>query len=307
MNHWIITANIDRYNLFGALTNLPVIDWVQNHGKEKIETGDIVFVYVCEPINAICFKCKVLKVNKKGNTIDDTDYQFGEINETNCKYFEIQKLEEYDPNMFGQEILGRLNYREGNIRSGCCNITDKSELLNFLLKENGKSNTSKSKDDENDNSLDDEYAMLSEIDGQIVQEREYKEKYNRYKKEFHSSHGDIQQKLIKKLKKKYKSVGSERKLGSVRIDVLVILENNTYDIYEIKPYDSPEDCIREALGQVILYKYKFENNKHKYKVNSLYIVGPNRIENNSSEARYLDLIKQLCPKLIIDYKTPDEF
>ena len=68
-------------------------------------------------------------------------------------------------------------------------------------------------------------------------------------------------KNLKKIKK-YDEVGIERTLGDIRVDVLGINKNGktdpreyTYDIYEVKPYESPTECIREALGQLLYYKY----------------------------------------------------
>lgn len=139
-------------------------------------------------------------------------------------------------------------------------------------------------------------------DGTIVREREYKNRYVCYPKNYSSKHGEIQEALINQLSNEYNEVGFERPLCDIRVDVLGINKNRTrnkreytYDIYEVKPYDSPTDCIREALGQLIYYKYKFE--KNGYIVGRLIVVGQNDL--NPCDIEYLKSIQDSFP---IEYK-----
>ena len=118
--------------------------------------------------------------------------------------------------------------------------------------------------------------------GTIVNEKNYKQRYKNYKHSFYTKHGEIQNALNEQLENKYDEVGIERTLGDIRVDVLGINKNGetdprkyTYDIYEVKPYDSPTECIREALGQLIYYKYMFE--KNGYTVGKLIVVGKNAL------------------------------
>lgn len=118
--------------------------------------------------------------------------------------------------------------------------------------------------------------------GTIVNEKNYKQRYKNYKHSFYAKHGEIQNALNEQLENKYDEVGIERTLGDIRVDVLGINKNgktdprkHTYDIYEVKPYDSPTECIREALGQLIYYKYMFE--KNGYTVGKLIVVGKNAL------------------------------
>jgi len=140
--------------------------------------------------------------------------------------------------------------------------------------------------------------------GTIVNEKNYKQRYKNYKHSFYTKHGKIQKALNKQLENKYDEVGIERTLGDIRVDVLGINKNgktdprkHTYDIYEVKPYDSPTECIREALGQLLYYKYMFE--KNGYKVEKLIVVGKNKLEFYDKE--YLNKIKELNENLKIDY------
>lgn len=142
--------------------------------------------------------------------------------------------------------------------------------------------------------------------GTIVNEINYKQRYKNYKHSFYTKHGDIQEALQKNLvkNKAYDEVGIERTLGDIRVDVLGINKNGetdprkyTYDIYEVKPYESPTECIREALGQLLYYKYMFE--KNGYKVEKLIVVGKNKLE--FYDRQYLEIIQKSFP---IDYITP---
>ena len=148
-------------------------------------------------------------------------------------------------------------------------------------------------------------ASLSQSDGTVVEEIEYKKRFINYKKSFHTKHGKIQKALITKLASKYNEVGFERTLSDIRVDVVGINKNGktdekefTYDIYEVKPYDSPTDCIREALGQLIYYKYQFE--KRELTVGKLFVVGQNKL--GLLDGQYLEKIRESFP--IIDYITP---
>ena len=109
--------------------------------------------------------------------------------------------------------------------------------------------------------------------------------------------------MVENLADKYDEVGFERTLSDIRVDVVGINKNGKtdereyiYDIYEVKPYDSPTDCIREALGQLIYYKYKFE--KNGYIVRRLIVVGQNEL--NPCDIEYLESIQDSFP---IEYKV----
>ena len=51
MNKWIIPCNIKKYNVDGAFSELDELEWAQ--GRNKVEVGDIVFIYVGMPVQAI--------------------------------------------------------------------------------------------------------------------------------------------------------------------------------------------------------------------------------------------------------------
>ena len=145
-------------------------------------------------------------------------------------------------------------------------------------------------------------ASLSKRSGKVVDEITYKNRFRQYEQSFYSYHGKIQNALIEKLRKDGNYYGKEIKLddNKIRVDVLGINKNgetDIYDIYEVKPYESPTECIREALGQLLYYKYMFE--KNGYTVGKLIVVGKNKLEFYDEE--YLNKIKELNENLEFDY------
>lgn len=127
--------------------------------------------------------------------------------------------------------------------------------------------------------------VLAENDGSIVERKHYKPILPRTAKDLDTKHGEIQKRLLKELSKiKAYQAMPEKGFENQRykIDVLGYNEKQkTYDIYEVKPYYTAMQCIREALGQIMFYKYLLELGD--YKVRKLVIVGPSeltKIENN---------------------------
>ena len=94
-------------------------------------------------------------------------------------------------------------------------------------------------------------------------------------------HTEIQDSIVKKLKEMYgeEVVFQEVVVNDSRLDVLVEIKSNNntvYDIYEIKPYCSFYSCMREAIGQLIEYKYKAQ--EKGLNIRKLIIVGPAKID-----------------------------
>lgn len=97
-------------------------------------------------------------------------------------------------------------------------------------------------------------------------------------------HKKIQELMFNQLVKEYdeRSVGTEVPTGSgTSIDVVVVQSDMTEWFYEVKTYNQPLVCIREAFGQIMEYAM-FSKNKHADK---LIIVGVNKP--SESEIEYL--------------------
>ena len=135
----------------------------------------------------------------------------------------------------------------------------------------------------------------------VVTKRKFKPRIISESKVFNSKHGEIQNRLEKELKqtKMYESINKENGFEnrSYQIDVLAQKKNGHYDIFEVKPYPTATECIREALGQLFFYKFLLE--KGGYEVDTLYIVGPSELSDFEDE--FLQSIKNDLKKSKIKY------
>ena len=75
-------------------------------------------------------------------------------------------------------------------------------------------------------------------------------------------------------------------MESRRVDVLVDLPDQI-TFYEVKPYSSAVECIREALGQVLFYV--FRNAKEDGRKRRIVVVG--QYPPNESEQMFIDYIQ----------------
>lgn len=135
---------------------------------------------------------------------------------------------------------------------------------------------------------------------QSVKKEEYEVTQEAYKTTYVSIHKKIQNALKAYKKDEYATVETEKPLGGIRVDVVGIKSTagkEVYDLYEVKPYDSATDCIREALGQILLYKHTFETND--YKVGKLYVVGPAKMKVWDED--YLKFVNERLNGIKINY------
>jgi hypothetical protein len=104
-------------------------------------------------------------------------------------------------------------------------------------------------------------------------------------------HNEIQNRLYAELKIKH---GEDAVTMEVdHIDLKVDL-GDCIVLYEVKPYDSPEDCVRAALGQILAYGFfSVDTRKKKY-----IIVGPNAP--SDEERAFIQFIKNAL-NLDFDY------
>ncbi|WP_153558590.1 hypothetical protein [Roseimaritima sediminicola] len=102
-------------------------------------------------------------------------------------------------------------------------------------------------------------------------------------------HNAMQHKLFDRLAAKHgaDSVGTEIATGNgTRIDVAVRTDAG-YRIYEIKPYQSPRACIRDALGQLLEYAHW----QSEFNAIELVVVGPKKVDDDAR--KYLKLLRDL--------------
>ena len=134
--------------------------------------------------------------------------------------------------------------------------------------------------------------------GNVVRSKHYKPVSQIVSKKLNTIHGAIQDFLCNDAsnKKIYETMDTEKQfIGlSYKIDILAKLRNKeVYDVFEVKSADTAEICIKEALGQLLFYKYLLE--KGDYKIDQLIIVGPSKI--TSIEEEYLNSLQELIPEL----------
>ena len=102
-------------------------------------------------------------------------------------------------------------------------------------------------------------------------------------------HKEIQEHMYIQLSQEYdeQSVGTEVSTGrGTSIDVVLVQPDKSEWFYEVKTYNQPLACIREAFGQIIEYAM-FSKNKHADK---LIVVGVNNP--SKSEMDYLNHLRQ---------------
>ena len=71
----VISANPTKYDHTKCFNDNGCVDWVQKQCFSNVKVGDIVFVYVTQPVSQIKYKCVIEKkdINSK-NTIDSNVY-----------------------------------------------------------------------------------------------------------------------------------------------------------------------------------------------------------------------------------------
>jgi 5-methylcytosine-specific restriction protein A len=113
MTTWIIPCNTKYYDVIGAFSSLPRIDWKQS---SKIDVGDEVFVYVGRPYKAILFKCRVTKTNLPKTEIDDSAFVIDGENYLNYgNYMELELEKKFEENQLSLDVLIQ-NGLQGNVQ-----------------------------------------------------------------------------------------------------------------------------------------------------------------------------------------------
>lgn len=108
MNKWIIPSNLKRYDVISAFSKLNEIDWSQKIGNVKL--GDLIYIYVGEPIGGIKYCCEVTAVNlapEKEEIIDDHAFIIDvDLSAKRAeKYMRLRKIYEYENNELPMSLL----------------------------------------------------------------------------------------------------------------------------------------------------------------------------------------------------------
>lgn len=100
---WIIPCNIKFYDIIGAFEKFDRIDWKQS---TNIEIGDVVYIYIGNPISAIKYKCIAKKVDLNNAEIDDSEFIVdGEVYEDYGRYMELELVEAYGDTELSYNVL----------------------------------------------------------------------------------------------------------------------------------------------------------------------------------------------------------
>lgn len=126
MTEWIITCNVNAYNVEGAFDKLDTIDWKQSTYVEK---GDIVYIYVGAPESAIKYKCQAIEVELPKSTIDDSEFVLDGSNYENYgRYMRLHLLAKYD-----NPLLGRNQLTENGLKTVQGPSKVNSQLSEYLF------------------------------------------------------------------------------------------------------------------------------------------------------------------------------
>lgn len=119
MRHIIIPANPKKYNHKGSFLKNGFIDWVQT--KPKCAVGDIVYIYCGKPIQRLCYKTIVKRIDMDFcEIVDDSefwsnheDYEAGRP----LKFARLELLQFNDKGLSLEELKG--NGCLSQTQSGC--------------------------------------------------------------------------------------------------------------------------------------------------------------------------------------------
>jgi hypothetical protein len=91
---WIITCNLNYYNVVEAFNKFERVDWKQS---TNIEKGDYIYIYVGKPYSAIKYKCVTTKVNLPNVEIDDSEFIIdGSAYVKHGRYMELKLVKKLD-------------------------------------------------------------------------------------------------------------------------------------------------------------------------------------------------------------------
>ena len=114
--YWVIPCNIKSYDVINAFENLDIIDWKQSRNLSEAKVGDIVFIYVSKPVQAIKYKCCITNINKPTSTSDDHSYIIkGDSYANYGNYMELKLIKMFDSDSLTISYL-KENGLRGNIQ-----------------------------------------------------------------------------------------------------------------------------------------------------------------------------------------------
>lgn len=134
MNSWLVSSKPSYFDALGAFEKYELIDW-GNGANNKIEVGDIVYIYISDTLKEIKIKTEVIKVNLKASELLESDadnefYMAGEENRLKPdldNYFRLKKIK-----IFDDEVSKKLSL-EILRKYGLTNTQSKTRIKDDLL------------------------------------------------------------------------------------------------------------------------------------------------------------------------------
>ncbi len=131
MTEWILPAN-RSYRAYDALRDLQTIEWGQNAKLRDAAVGDIAYIYECDPVKAIRWKCRITAVNRTVRVIDDSAYSDDPVEYTG-PHLEIEAVYAYPfYRQLSLKALRKHGYK-GNMQ-GPCQVSSYRGLAGYLHK-----------------------------------------------------------------------------------------------------------------------------------------------------------------------------
>ena len=129
MRKWVISSKPKYYNVVGAFNTLKSINWKQ--GEKKFQIGDIVYIYVAEPLKAIKYKTEVIQINLATPTIDDSEFVIDGSKFDSEKHMELSLLKSFDDDLLSYQEITEKSIKGLKGIQGPRILTD--ELESFIL------------------------------------------------------------------------------------------------------------------------------------------------------------------------------
>ncbi|MBN1068135.1 hypothetical protein DVW02_09105 [Clostridium botulinum] len=113
----LVTVNINpktkgAYDIQAAYRDIDSVGWSKKSlEKKNVKVGDIVYLFLCEPIRKIKYKCIITNTNADPKTIpDDSKYYLTDRDESDStdSCYVFKKIEEIDDNRLDFEHLKKV-------------------------------------------------------------------------------------------------------------------------------------------------------------------------------------------------------
>ena len=91
---WIVPANPEYYDVIGVFEKQEIVSWKQS---SRIQTGDIVYIYVAKPYSSIMFKCEAVET--------DIPYDYKDRNVSIRTLMNLRVLKRYKKDVYNYDFL----------------------------------------------------------------------------------------------------------------------------------------------------------------------------------------------------------